>query len=131
MYINLKEKPKIENNFRLVCGWGEVIGKQPLVDEFFQLKVRNTLRLRRTVQVYERRLRKGMANEDDLGCGLCESELKDIELNEANSQLRWVKVNGGHPDVQLKSQIILANETYIGPTEPSDEKIPEGSYKLS
>ena len=72
-----------------------------------------------------------MANEDDLGCGLCENELKGIELNEANSQLRWVKVNDGHPDVYLKSQIILANETYIGPTESSDEKMSEGGYKLN
>ena len=110
MHVNLKEEPKIENNFKLICGQGDVISKQPIMDDFFSLKIRNTLRLRRTVYVYERRLNKGLEKDDYC---FCRRNRKGIELNEVNSHLGWVKVTDEHPNVPLKSKIFHADETYI------------------
>ena len=110
MHVNLEEEPRAENNFKLVCGTGNVISKEPLMDPFFNLKVRNTVRLRRTVEVYTRRpkRRKG----DNIGCPCGAKPIKNIEITEANSRLTWVRVQN-KDQFDLKSEVFFANETYL------------------
>ena len=41
------------NNFKLLCGSGEVNAFEPLIDDLFALKVKNAVRLRRTVEILD------------------------------------------------------------------------------
>ena len=106
--VNLAEEPKPENNFKLVCGTGNVVSKEPLIDDFFSLKVRNTLRLRRTVEVYDRRAKRRKG--EDTGCPCGGKDSRDGQGTAANSRLTWVQ---GRDDNVLRSKTFHAGETYV------------------
>ena len=124
--VNLAEEPKPENNFKLICGTGNVVSKEPLIDDFFSLKVRNTLRLRRTVEVYDRRAKRRKG--EDTGCPCGGKDSRDISSTEANSRLTWVQVRD---DNVLRSKTFHAGETYVvGQHQVSEHDIPGTRYRL-
>ena len=54
-----------KNNFKLLSGSGEVNTSEPLVDDLFVLKVKNAVRLRRTVEILEMMPAKDKSKKGD------------------------------------------------------------------
>ena len=82
-----------QNNFKLLSGTGLVTCSGYLRDELFGLSIRNTLRIRRTVEIYDRQT---LPKIRPLGCG-CEDSGENLrKQNIIDQKLRWIKVSKHH-----------------------------------
>ena len=125
--IDLSQRLQEENNFKLVIGTGNVISTEPLTDPFFNLKVRNTLRLRRTVEVYDRRPKKRKGKDPICPCS--GTAPKGSDMIDTNSHLTWVPVRNQQ---DMKSDTFFASETFVvGKHTKSEHDVHKGSLRLS
>ena len=83
-----------------------VVCAEPVVDELFQLKIRNSLRIKRTVEILEL---KPVKDRRDRGGGdpcACGDKQDDDRQSTQPSKLTWVKVDSpGHPLLDFTTEV--------------------------
>lgn len=111
-----------ENNFKLISGVGIVKSTEPIVDELFQLKIYNAIRIKRTVEICDFKFDR---KRNLKGAGSCENLCNsDSDGAKDYGKLEWMPVNNYNQClVHFRSEIIEVDEAYIGVHKLSERQI--------